>query len=344
MSSVKTEIKINKNQEKPARIKNNLLGCVNKFFEANNKRASLELLFTLGAFFVLFALMIYSLGVSYWLTFILLVPTAAMLTRAFTIQHDCGHNSFFSSLKANNRIGSLLGVLTLTPYYYWRKTHGFHHTVAGNLDKRGIGDLDTFTVNEYKLLPFYQKLWYRIYRNPAFMLVVGPIAVFGLKHRLPLDNPFNSVKTWKNIMVTNLGIGVIVVLLGYFFGWEALLFVYVPVCFLASSIGIALFFIHHQYEDTYWAEDSEWSHLNAALKGSSYFEFSKFPSWIIGNINLHHVHHLSSRIPFYRMRECLEAMPELQNVPKRTFKDIGNCFKLALWDEDCKRMVSFSAA
>ncbi len=344
MSSVKVAITNNKNQEKLAKIENDLLSRVSKFFGANNKRASIEILFTLGTFFILFALMIYSLGSSYWLTFILLFPTAAMLTRAFTIQHDCGHNSFFSSVRANNRIGSLLGVLTLTPYYYWRRIHRFHHAVAGNLDKRGVGDLDTFTVNEYKSLTFYQKLWYRIYRNPVFMLVVGPIAVFGLKHRLPLDNPFHSVRSWRNIMTTNLGIGVLVVSMGYFFGWEAVLFVYLPVCFLASSIGVALFFIHHQYEDTYWAIDSEWSHINAALQGSSYFEFLKFPSWIIGNINLHHVHHLSSRIPFYRMRECLEAIPELQNVPKRTFKDIGNCFKLALWDEDRKSMVSFSAA
>ncbi len=344
MSNVKVAIKINKNQEKLAKIENDLLSRVNKFFGANNKRAFIELLFTLGTFFILFSLMIYSLGSSYWLTFILLFPTAAMLTRAFTIQHDCGHNSFFSSLKVNNLLGSFLGILTLTPYYYWRKTHRFHHTVAGNLDKRGIGDLDTFTINEYKSLPFYQKLWYRIYRNPVFLLVVGPIAVFGLKHRLPLDNPFHSVKSWRNIMTTNLGIGVIVVSMGYFFGWKAVLFVYVPVCFLASSIGVALFFIHHQYEDTYWAKDSEWSHFNAALQGSSYFEFLKFPSWIIGNINLHHVHHLSSSIPFYRMRECLEAIPELRNAPKRTFKDVVNCFKLALWDEDSKRMVSFSTA
>ncbi len=344
MSSLKVAIETSNNRDKSTKVENDLLDRVNKFFGANNKRASLELIFTLGTFFMLFALMIYSLEISYWLTFILLAPTAAMLTRAFTIQHDCGHNSFFSSLKANNLTGSLLGVLTLTPYYYWRKTHRFHHVAAGNLDKRGIGDLDTFTLNEYKSLPFYQKLWYRIYRNPAFMLIAGPIAVFGLKHRLPLDNPFHSVKSWKNIMVTNLGIGVIVVSMVYFLGWEALLFVYVPVCLLASSIGIALFFIHHQFEDTYWAIDGDWSHFNAALQGSSYFEFSKFPSWIISNINLHHVHHLSSRIPFYRMRECLEAIPELRDAPKRTFKDIGNCFKLALWDEDSKRMVGFSAA
>jgi omega-6 fatty acid desaturase (delta-12 desaturase) len=173
---------------------------------------------------------------------------------------------------------------------------------------------------------------------------VAPIAVFGLKHRLPLDNPFHSVKSWVNIMLTNLGIGAVVVSMMYFFGWETLLFVYLPVCVLASTLGIALFFIHHQYEDMYWSVDSEWSHFKTALHGSSYFEFSKFPSWIISNINLHHIHHLNGRIPFYRLRECLEAIPELRDVTKRTFRDIPACFKLALWDEDHKKMVGFSVA
>jgi omega-6 fatty acid desaturase (delta-12 desaturase) len=337
-------IEINTQQEASVIDEKDLLGRVSKFSVAINKKAYLELAFTLGTFFVLFALMIYGLSVSYWITFGLLIPTAALLTRAFTIQHDCGHYAYFSSHKVNKLTGNLLGVLTLTPFHYWRRTHRFHHTACGNLDKRGIGDLDTFTLKEYKSLPLYRKLWYRIYRNPAFMLVVGPIAVFGLKHRLPLDNPFNSVKTWVNIMFTNLGVGVIMASLVYFFGWEALLYIYFPVCLLASAIGIALFFIHHQYEDMYWAKDDEWSHFKTALYGSSYFEFSSFPSWIISNINLHHIHHMNDRVPFYRLRECLEAIPELRNVPRRTFRDIPACFRLALWDEDRKEMVGFSAA
>jgi len=337
------EIEINKEREIPAKDEKNLIDRVRRFCVANNERASLELVFTLGAFFILFTLTVYSLGISYWLTVMLLLPTAALLTRAFTIQHDCGHSSYFSSVRANALVGSLLGVLTLTPYYYWKRNHRYHHASCGNLDKRGIGDLDTFTLKEYKALPVHRKLWYRIYRNPVFLLVVGPVAVFGLKHRLPLDNPFHSVRIWTNIMITNLGIGVVVVSIVYFLGWETLLFVYFPVCLLASAIGIALFFIHHQYEDMYWAADAEWSFFKTALHGSSYFEFYRFPSWMIGNINLHHIHHLNSRIPFYRLRECLEAISELRNVPKRTFRDIPDCFKLALWDEDCNKMIGFSA-
>lgn len=327
----------------PANAERDLIDRVSGFCRANNGRALLEIVFTLGTFFMLFALMVYSLGISYWLTFLLLLPTAALLTRTFTIQHDCGHSSYFSSVKANNRIGSLLGVLTLTPYYYWRRNHRFHHVSCGNLDKRGIGDLDTLTLNEYQALPVHRKLWYRIYRNPVVLLIAGPVAVFGLKHRLPLDNRFHSVKSWTNIMLTNLGIGWVVASILYFFGWETLLFVYFPVCVLASAIGIALFFIHHQYKDTYWAADNDWNFLKTALRGSSYFEFSRFPSWIISNINLHHVHHLNDRIPSYRLRECLEAISKLRAVPKRTFRDIPACFRLALWDEAGNKMVGFPA-
>jgi omega-6 fatty acid desaturase (delta-12 desaturase) len=335
---------INKQADMSTADERDLLSRVSAFSIANNKRASLELIFTLGGFVTLFALMIYSLEISYWLTFLLLAPTAALLTRTFTIQHDCGHFAYFLSPKVNRVVGSLLGVLTLTPYHYWRRTHRYHHSACGNLDKRGIGDLDTYTLKEYQSFSKARKLWYRIYRNPAFMLFVGPIAVFGLKHRLPLDNPFNSVKIWLNIMLTNVGIGMIAAALIYFFGWQALLLVYLPVCLVASAIGIMLFFIHHQYEDMYWAEGNKWSHFKTALQGSSYFEFSKFPSWIISNINLHHIHHLNARVPFYRLRECLEAIPELQQVPRRTFRDIPNCFKLALWDEDNKKMVGFATA
>jgi omega-6 fatty acid desaturase (delta-12 desaturase) len=288
--------------------------------------------------------MIYSLEISYWLTFLLLAPTGTLLTRTFNIQHDCGHLSYFSSQKVNNFLGSLLGVLTLTPYHYWKRNHRYHHATSGNLDKRGIGDIDTLTLKEYQSFSRPRKLWYRLYRNPAFMLIVGAIAVIFLKHRLPLDNPFNSVKSWVNIMLTNIGIGMVVTSIIYFLGWEALLLVYLPVYLFSSVSGIALFFIQHQYEDTYWAEDAKWSPFTTALYGSSYFEFSKFPSWLINNINLHHIHHLNSRVPFYRLRECLEAIPELQQVPQRTFRDIPNCFKLALWDEDNKKLVSFAAA
>jgi len=181
-----------------------------------------------------------------------------------------------------------------------------------------------------------------MYRHPITMLILGPILLFGLLHRLPLDNPFHSVKTWVNIMLTNLGIAVLITALVYFFGWEAFFLVYLPVCALASTIGVALFFVQHQYEDMYWDHDGEWNYFDAGFYGSSYFEFSRFPSWLVANINIHHIHHLNGRIPFYRLRECLEAIPEMRDVPKRTFKDIPACFGLALWDEENRKMIGFS--
>ena len=318
-----------------------LLQQIRKFCVPNNKTATFEISATLALFFALLGLMIYGLTVSYWLTLIPLPFAAALVTRLFTIQHDCGHGSYFSSLKANNIIGSLLGSLTLTPYYYWRKNHSVHHAHSGNLDKRGTGDVDIFTVTEYHSLPPLKKVWYRVYRNPVFMLTIAPLLLFGLKHRLPVDNPFHSVKSWTNIMLTNLGIGITIAFFIHFFGLQAFSLVYLPVFWLGSSIGVAVFYIQHQYEDAYWRRNGEWSYFDAGMSGSSYFEFPKIINWLINDINLHHIHHLNGHVPSYRLRECLAGIPELQAVPKRTLADVFACFRLALWDEENRRMVGF---
>lgn len=321
-----------------------LMQRIGEFSTANDKVAAFELGVSLLAFFTLFGLMIYGLAAGYWLTFLLLPLTAVLITRLFTIQHDCGHGSYFSSQKVNNIVGVLLGPITLTPYYYWRKNHSVHHVYSGNLDKRGTGDVDTLTVEEYKALPFLKKAWYRVYRNPAFMLLIAPVLLFGFKHRLPLDNPFHSVKSWSNIMLTNIGIGLSIAFIIYFFGAQAFFLVYCPVMWLGSAIGVGLFYIQHQYEDAYWNTHGEWKYFNAGMQGSSYFAFPKLFSWLINNINLHHIHHLNGHIPSYRLPECLAAIPELQTVPKRTFADVPACFKLALWDTQNKKMVGFSGA
>jgi omega-6 fatty acid desaturase (delta-12 desaturase) len=318
-----------------------LLQRIKEFSTPDNKVAAFEMGTTLVLFLGFFGLMLYGLTLSYWLPFILLPFTAVLVTRLFTIQHDCGHGSYFSSQKVNDVIGSLLGCLTLTPYYYWRKNHSVHHAFSGNLDKRGTGDVDTFTVSEYHSLPFLKKAWYRIYRNPAFMLIIAPLLLFGLKHRLPLDNPFHSVKSWTNIMLTNFGIAVTIFGMVQLFGAQAFFLVYLPVVWLGSSIGVALFYIQHQYEDAYWDKGNSWKYFDAGLQGSSYFEFPKIINWLINSINLHHIHHLNGHVPSYRLRECLTYIKELQTVPKRTLADIPACFKLALWDDENKKMVGF---
>lgn len=315
---------------------------IGKFSTPDNKTAAFELGVTLSGFLTFSGLMIYGLTHGYWLTFIPLPFAAVLITRLFTIQHDCGHGSYFSSHKVNNAVGCILGVLTLTPYYYWRKNHSIHHRDSGNLDRRGVGDVDTFTVEEYRSFPLHKKIWYRIYRNPAFILLAAPLLLFGVKHRLPLDCEFHSVKLWTNITLTNLAIALSVFLLVHFFGAQAFFLVYLPVIWLGSAIGMTMFYIQHQYEDAYWNRQSEWSYNDAALQGSSYFEFSRLFSWLVGNINLHHIHHLNGHVPSYRLRECLTQIPELQqSVIKRTLADIPACFKLALWDDKAKKMVGF---
>jgi len=319
-----------------------LLQRIKKFSTPNNTTAAFELAITVAAFFVIASLMIYGLTHSYWLTFGLLPFAGVLITRLFTIQHDCGHGSYFSSQGVNNTVGCLLGVLTLTPYYYWRKNHSIHHRDSGNLDRRGVGDVDTITIEEYRTAPFFKKIWYRIYRNPFFLILIAPPLLFGLKHRLPVDCEFHSVKLWENIMATNAALVLSVALLVHFFGAQSFFLVYLPMFWLGSAIGLVMFYIQHQYEGAYWNKQGEWSYFDAALQGSSYFEFSRLFSWLVGNINLHHIHHLNGHIPSYRLRECLNQIPELQAVVKRTVTDIPACFKLALWDDKNGKMVGFS--
>jgi omega-6 fatty acid desaturase (delta-12 desaturase) len=319
-----------------------LLRRISAFSTPSNRVAFFELGVTLVLFLTLCALMIYGLGFDYnWPTFLFLPFAAALVTRIFTIQHDCGHGSYFASQRINNTIGCLLGVLTHTPYYYWRKNHTVHHAFSGNLDKRGIGDIDTLTVKEYQALPPLKKAWYTIYRNPVFMLVISPLLLFGIKHKLPLDFPFHSIKSWVNIILTNLGIALSVIAVFYFFGAETFFFVYLPVLWAGSALGVAIFYIQHQYEDAYWHAGNKWTYFDAGMHGSAYFEFPLFFSWMINHINLHHIHHLNGQVPSYRLRECLSNIPELQAVPKRTFANVPGCFKVALWDDENKKMVGF---
>lgn len=319
-----------------------LINRLNEYAKADNKTASFEIGVTVGGFFALFAVILWGVLHQYWAVYILLPLAGVLVTRMFTIQHDCGHGSYFSAQKANTVAGNLLGVLTLTPYYYWKKNHAFHHAFSGNLDKRGIGDVDTYTVNEYKALPWKKRAWYRLYRNPAFMLIVSPMLLFGLKHRLPIDNPFHSVKSWASVMLTNLGIFLALFTLVHFCGPEAFFLVYLPVLWVGSAISVGGFYIQHQYPDAYWSKGTEWKHFDAGLYGSSYFDFPKVFNWLFNHINLHHIHHLNLHVPSYRLQECLSAVPEMQTAPRRTYKDVLCCFRLALWDEDKKKMVGFN--
>jgi omega-6 fatty acid desaturase (delta-12 desaturase) len=284
-----------------------------------------------------------TLAVGYWLTLLLAVPVAFLLVRLFIIQHDCGHGSFFRSSRWAAVVGSALGVLTLTPYHYWRKIHALHHATSGKLDHRGFGDIDTLTVEEYVAASRWQRFRYRVYRHPAVLFGVGAAVHFLVRHRIPTIVPREWVRERRSIIWTNVGLAVLVVLLGSLVGYRALLLVHLPVVLFSCSIGVWLFYVQHQFEPTYWEHDDRWDYDQAALQGSSFYRLPKLLQWATGNIGLHHIHHLHARIPNYRLQEVLDGHPELQNVPTLTLRESLRCVRLALWDPEARKLVPVSS-
>jgi acyl-lipid omega-6 desaturase (Delta-12 desaturase) len=276
-----------------------------------------------------------------WASLIIAIPAAGFLVRLFMIQHDCGHGSFFSHRLANDWVGRLIGVLTMTPYDFWRRTHAMHHASSGNLDRRGIGDVDTLTVREYRALSRWGRLRYRLYRHPLVMFGLGPAYLFLLRHRLPIGLMRSGWQPWASAMVTNLAIALIIAILVRFIGIKAFLLVHVPIMLLAATAGVWLFYVQHQFEHTAWERDGEWSLHAAALHGSSHYDLPGFLRWFTANIGVHHVHHLSSRIPYYRLPRVLRDHPELRDVGRLTLLESLRCVRLALWDEEQNRLVSF---
>jgi acyl-lipid omega-6 desaturase (Delta-12 desaturase) len=304
-------------------------------------RSLAELVVTVAPFVALWLLMLLSLRYSYWLCLLLAVPAAGFLVRLFMIQHDCGHGSFFRRRRANDWLGRVLGVLTLTPYGYWRRTHAIHHATSGHLGRRGTGDVDTLTVREYQSLPAWRRGLYRLTRHPIVVLGVAPFYLFVLKHRLPVRLMRAGREPWLSVMSTNLAIALVVGLLVAVLGARDFLLVQTPITLLASSAGVWLFYVQHQFEHTWWAWDPDWNLHTGALHGSSHYDLPPVLRWFTANIGIHHVHHLCSRIPCYRLGEALRAHPELHAVSRLTLKESFRCLRLALWDEDQRRLVSF---
>lgn len=305
----------------------------------NPKRSIVEIVVTLVPFAALWIAAWLALEVSYALTLLFAVPAALLLVRVFIIQHDCGHGAFFRKKRTNDWLGRLLGVLTMTPYDVWRRAHAIHHATSGNLDHRGVGDIDTLTVEEYLALPRWRRWMYRAYRHPLIMFVVGPSYIFLLDQRLPTGQMTDGWRPWASAMLTNLGIAAAAVLIAHFIGWKALLVVHLPIVVMAASVGVWLFYIQHQFEDTYWAEAHEWDQKEAALLGSSHYDLPPVMKWFSGNIGIHHVHHLYSKIPFYRLPEVLRDFPELADVRRVTFWESLPYAKLRLWDQRTKRLM-----
>ncbi|MCF3933349.1 fatty acid desaturase [Acuticoccus sp. M5D2P5] len=282
--------------------------------------------------------------VGYWLVLLLAVPAAGFLVRLFLIQHDCGHSSVFRRQWANDWLGRVLGVITLTPYDHWRRTHALHHAGSGNLERRGIGDVATLTVREYRALGRFGRLRYRLYRHPAILFGIGPLFVFVLHHRLPIGFMQSGAMHWTSTMGTNAAIAGVTAVLIWIVGVGPFLAIHGPIAFLGAAAGVWLFYVQHQFEHTYWDAPPSWRRPVAALEGSSHYHLPGVLRWLTANIGIHHVHHLSSRIPHYRLPEVLRDHPELDAMNRLTIADSLRSVRLSLWDEDRRRLVPFSTA
>jgi len=307
-------------------------------------RSSLELLVTVLPFAVISIAAYVSVAMGFWLGIVLVIPAAAFLLRLFMIQHDCGHGSFFARRRLDDWTGRAIGVLTLTPYDYWRRTHAAHHATAGNLDERGIGDITTLTVAEYRALSWSKRLGYRLYRHPLVMFGIGPAWIFLIKQRLPFGLMRDGSVPWVSTMGTNAAIAVLTGAIIWFAGIVPFLTVHLPIVLIAGAAGVWLFYVQHQFEDTHWADGKDWDFPEAALHGASHYDLPPVLRWITGNIGIHHVHHLASRIPYYRLPEVLRDHPELAAIGRITIWQSLKCVKLVLWDETSGKLVSFRDA
>ncbi|SPH18309.1 Fatty acid desaturase [Defluviimonas aquaemixtae] len=311
--------------------------------ESSSLRSTFELAVTAGPFVLLWALAWWSLSYSYWLTLTISMFNAAFLLRLFAIQHDCGHGAFYENRTVSDWLGRVIGVLTLTPYDVWRRTHSMHHSTSGNLGRRGMGDIHTLTVAEYRALTPLNRLLYRLYRHPVVLFGLGPGYLFFIQNRLPLGL-MAKARYWASAMCTNAAILVGLTLILYFGGLMPILLIFLPSTLLAATAGVWLFYVQHQFETTHWEAEEDWQLHDAALKGSSHYVLPTVLQWLSANIGIHHVHHLHSRIPFYRLPEVLRDHAVLASGNRMTIRESILSARLHLWDEESKRLLSFSQA
>lgn len=290
-------------------------------------------------YLALWALMIYVLQFSWWFVLPLSIITAGLTARLFIIFHDCGHGAFFKSKFWNETVGIILGVITYTPYHRWHHAHLIHHRTAGNLDKRGVGDVWTLTVEEFKNLSVGKRRFYRVYRNPIIMFFVGAPLMFLLTNRFTRRGFTRRERI--SVYVTNLGIAGLVVGMSYLIGFGNYLLIQLPVIYFASAAGVFLFYVQHQFPDVHWYRDDEWNYSTVAINGASFLKLPRVLQWFSGNIGFHHIHHLSSKIPNYKLEKCHYENEAFGIVKPVTLMQAFQTLKLRLWDEQNQRLISF---
>ena len=315
---------------------------VGRYARPHRGRSLLDLATSVVPYLGLSVLMYFALDVSYLLALVIAVPTAGFLVRTYIVFHDCGHGSFMRSRRANAWIGASCGLLVFTPFQSWRHEHAVHHATAGDLDRRGVGDVHTLTVAEYRALPWLGRLKYRLFRNPLVMFGLGPIYAMILSPRWPSPDARKRIR--RSIIATDIALAVLIAGLCLLMGWREYLLVQVPTVWLAGAVGVWLFYVQHQFEDTYWQTSEGWAYSDAALRGSSYLKLPKVLQFFTGNIGLHHVHHLSTRIPNYNLQRAHDENPIFRDVPTLSLWDGIRAVRLKLWDEDRERLVTFAQA
>ncbi|TJZ89943.1 fatty acid desaturase [Paracoccus gahaiensis] len=315
-----------------------------RYREPSNRRSLFELAATLVPFVILWALAWIALSVNWALTLALAMFNGLFLVRLFIIQHDCGHGAFLTNRGAQDWLGRLLGVLTLTPYALWRRTHAIHHAHHGNLDQRGIGDVLTLTLDEYRARSPSGRFRYRLYRHPVVLFVLGPSYLFFLQNRIPIGAMRSERRSWMSTMGTNASIGVMLGLILWFGGFLPVLLIFLPTTIVAATFGVWLFYVQHQFEETHWYTGENWQIHDAALDGSSHYVLPQPLRWLSGNIGIHHVHHLYSRIPFYRLPDVIRDHRELAEAQRLTIRESFAGVNLHLWDAHQEKLISFTEA
>ena len=304
----------------------------------------MEVTVTLLPFAGLWFLTWMTISAGQWWGLLLTIPCAGLLLRLFMIQHDCGHGAFFGYRPLDDWTGRLIGILTLTPYDSWRRTHAIHHASSGNLDARGIGDVRTLTVAEYLSLGRWRRIGYWLYRHPLVIFALGPTYLFVLQQRLPIGAMRSGALPWVSTMGTNVAIAGVVSILIWFAGLLPFLLIQVPIVSMAATLGVWLFYVQHQFEETHWDHKDDWQFESAALHGSSFYDLPRPLLWFTANVGIHHVHHVSSKVPFYRLQQVLRDFPQLRNIGRITIRDSLSGVRLVLWDETQRRLISFREA